>query len=77
MDILNEYLEEVSPYNGQLIIDDESITANVFDVELDLLKCEFDGDGSIRIKTENLSYIVLDHLILEQLIDLCSESEVL
>jgi len=72
---LENYLSEVKPNHGELIDEDGLVKSEIFDVELDLFECEFDGGGNVQINTKDLSYITLDISILEKLIDLCCESE--
>lgn len=63
------------PKVGKLIKKKESVTATILDAELDELNLTFDYSMSVRIDTENLTYITLDYSNLHDLIDLIEKSE--
>jgi hypothetical protein len=63
------------PKVGKLIKKKESVTAKILDAELDELDLTFDYSKSVKIDTENLTYITLDYNNLYDLIDLIDNSE--
>jgi len=73
MSKLDEFLEEVVPNNGNIELDNGIPTATIFDIELDPLKCEFDGECA-KINTKDYQYISLDVENLYTLIELIGES---
>ncbi len=77
MNELEDFLDVIESNHNKLIITNEKIESNIFDVELDLLNCEFDSAGNVQINTDNLAYITLDISILERLIELTIESEII
>lgn len=67
--------KELCPENGQLITDGELTSAKIVDAELDILECDFLGDGCVEINTSEYAYISLsaDHLL--RLFELIAEAE--
>lgn len=61
--------------NGKLIKNGISVTATLFDAELDELELSFDYSQSVNIDTENLAYISLSIQNLYDMIDLIEKSE--
>ena len=61
--------------NGKLIKNGISVTATLFDAELDELELSFDYSQSVNINTENLAYITLSIKNLHDMIDLIEKSE--
>jgi hypothetical protein len=62
--------------NGKLIKNGISVTATLFDAELDELELSFDYSQSVNIDTENLAYITLSIQNLYDMIGLIEKSEV-
>jgi|LakMenEpi03Aug12_release.lakeMendotaPanAssembly.Ray.scaffolds.fasta_scaffold4002148_1 hypothetical protein len=62
--------------NGKLIKNGISVTATLFDAELDELELSFDYSQSVNINTENLAYITLSIQNLYDMIGLIEKSEV-
>jgi hypothetical protein len=63
------------PNRDKLIKNEEGFyTAEIVDVELDIIKCSFNG-GCVEINTEDLSYIILDAANLKTLLRLIEEAE--
>lgn len=61
--------------NGKLIKNGISVTATLFDAELDELELSFDYSQSVTIDTEKLAYISLSIQNLYDMIALIHESE--
>jgi hypothetical protein len=61
--------------NGKLITNGISVTATLFDDELDELELSFDYSQSVNIDTEKLTYITLSIKNLHDMIDLIEKSE--
>jgi hypothetical protein len=62
--------------NGKLIKNGISVTATLFDDELDELELSFDYSQSVNINTENLTYITLSIQNLYDMIGLIEKSEI-
>jgi len=61
--------------NGKLIKNGISVTATLFDAELDELELSFDYSQSVNIDTEKLAYISLSIQNLYDMIELIEKSE--
>lgn len=61
--------------NGKLIKNGISVTATLFDAELDELELSFDYSQSVNIDTEKLAYISLSIQNLYDMIALIEKSE--
>lgn len=64
------------PKHGKLDKSEETLKAQIVDAELDVLDCVFNGDDSVEIKTENLTYISLTTENLKTLIRLIQQAEI-
>ena len=66
------------PESGKLVEDEEgTLHAQIIDLELDPFNCTFHGDNAVTINTKELSYIVLDHAMLDNLKDLIDETDLI
>jgi len=64
-----------SPTNGQLIIKNETATAEILDAELDCLGCTFNNDLCVEINTKDFDYITLSLSNLQNLKKLILQAE--
>ena len=64
----------ILPNEGVLVLDGESVTATILDVELDPVKCLFTGD-IVELKTDGYDWLTLDKPTLYKLIDLIEKNE--
>lgn len=71
-----DFREEIAPNRDELIVNGENLSATILDAELDPIKCSFDGDGCVRLDTEELSFIYLTPENLESLQNLIFEAEI-
>jgi len=62
------------PKTGELQIKEGICEAKIFDVELDLLSCEFSNDETVKIDTKEFSYIQLTTDNLYKLIELIDKA---
>lgn len=60
---------------GKLIKTKDSVTATIFDEELDHLNLTFQYDQCVRINTENYNFISLTYKNLFDMIELLEQSE--
>lgn len=67
--------KDILPQSGQLVVDGETITAEILDAEFDVLDCTFDNGGCVNIKTEGYTYIKLSLRNLEYLQELIIDAE--
>jgi hypothetical protein len=63
------------PNCNVLKVEDECVTAQILDAELDVLDCSFGNDECVTIKTEGLTYITLTRQNLRVLKKLIKQSE--
>jgi hypothetical protein len=54
---------------------DGTLTADIFDVESDIIKCRFNNDGCVELNTDDYSFITLSVTNLYNLIDLIEKAE--
>ena len=71
-----DFREEIAPNREELIVNGENLNATILDAEWDPIKCSFDGDGCVRLDTEELSFIYLTPENLKSLQNLIFEAEV-
>lgn len=69
------YGEKLLPNSNKLQVENESITAQMFDAELDPFNCTFNQDLCVDINTEGLTYIKLSMENLQKLQELIMEAE--
>ena len=67
--------EKICPDAGKVFRDGEACIGSIVDAELDVLKCTFHNDLSVKIDTDKLSYICLDINNLHTLIDMVVKVE--
>ncbi len=71
-----DFREEIAPNRDELIVNGENLNATILDSEWDPIKCSFDGDGCVRLDTEELSFIYLTPENLKVLQNLIFEAEI-
>jgi len=63
------------PQKNKLKMRKGIVTTKIVDAELDIVNCEFGGDGTVTLDTKNLTYIILDHQNLIDLLDLLDQAD--
>ena len=54
---------------------DGTLTAEIIDAEVDIIKCRFNNDGCVELNTDDYSFITLSVTNLYNLIDLIEKAE--
>jgi hypothetical protein len=70
-----EFRDEICSQRDELIVNGEDLSATILDAEWDPIKCSFEGDGCVKIDTEELSFIYLKPENLDILKELIFEAE--
>ena len=73
---MKDFRDELCKNRDELIVNGEDLTATIFDAELDPIQCSFEGDGCVKLDTEELSFIYLTPENLEVLKDLIIKAEI-
>ena len=73
---MKDFRDELCKNRDELIVNGEDLTATIFDAELDPIECSFEGDGCVKLDTEELSFIYLTPENLEVLKDLIIKAEI-
>lgn len=72
---MKDFRDELCKNRDELIVNGEDLTATIFDAELDPIQCSFEGDGCVKLDTEELSFIYLTPENLEVLKNLIIKAE--
>ena len=72
---MKDFRDELCKNRDELIVNGEDLTATIFDAELDPIECSFEGDGCVKLDTEELSFIYLTPENLEVLKNLIIKAE--
>jgi len=67
--------KELFPNSGKLIVNEDTITAQIIDAELDPINVAFNNDYCAELNTNNLTYVTLTRENLCNLLDMLDESE--
>lgn len=73
---MKDFRDELCKNRDELIVNGEDLTATIFDAELDTIQCSFEGDGCVKLDTEELSFIYLTPENLEVLKNLIIKAEI-
>lgn len=73
---MKDFRDELCKNRDELVVNGEDLTATIFDAELDPIQCSFEGDGCVKLDTEELSFIYLTPENLEVLKNLIIKAEI-
>ena len=65
----------IFPDHGELLLADEDVCAVIIDMELDPIKCSFEGGDCVVIETKEYSHVTLSIDNLKQIIKLIKQAE--